>query len=247
MRFLTHGDANAPALMLIHGMANTPALFDPILPYLRDYYVIVCELDGHSEEVRGEFRSVDDSCEKIEAYVWRELDGKLCGLLGFSLGGTIAVELLSRGKITVEKTILDAAFNVSMGIMTFPFKWMFQTAVACVKMNIRVPRFMVEMVMGKGNGDIVKIIYRGVSQRSVSNACLSVYRYEMKDSIRKYQNPIVFWYGTNEYFPVKSAKLLRQYLPQLQKRVFKDMGHGQLLHEHPRMYAKRMRSFLADA
>ena len=101
--------------------------------------------------------------------------------------------------------------------------------------------------MGKGNGDIIKIIYRGVSQRSVGNACLSVYRYEMKDSIRKYKNPIVFWYGTNEPFPVRSAKLLKQYLPQLQKRVFQDMGHGQLLHEHPRMYAKRMRSFLADA
>ena len=33
MRFLTYGDKENRALMLIHGMANTSALFDPLLPY----------------------------------------------------------------------------------------------------------------------------------------------------------------------------------------------------------------------
>ncbi len=38
MRFLTHGEKNKPSLLLIHGMANTSSLFDPLLPYLSDYY-----------------------------------------------------------------------------------------------------------------------------------------------------------------------------------------------------------------
>ena len=58
--------------MLIHGMANTAALFDPLLEYLGDYYVIVCELDGHSGQEIGDFVSVADSAAKIEKYVLRK-------------------------------------------------------------------------------------------------------------------------------------------------------------------------------
>ena len=100
MRFLTHGDKTKKSLMLIHGMANTSDLFDPLLDYLHDYYVIVCELDGHSRHEQSVFRSVTDSCRKIEQYVHDELGGKLYGLLGFSLGGTIAAEFrIENGKI----------------------------------------------------------------------------------------------------------------------------------------------------
>ena len=66
MTFLTHGDKEKRALMLIHGMANTSDLFDPLLPYLKDYYVIVCELDGHSRSEAGDFVSVKDAAQKIE-------------------------------------------------------------------------------------------------------------------------------------------------------------------------------------
>ncbi len=118
MRFLTHGDNEKRSLLLIHGMANTSDLFDPLLPYLKDYYVIVCELDGHSRSEAGDFISVSDATQKIEKYVKDNLDGRLYGLLGFSLGGTIATELISRGNIEVDRTVLDAAFVIKMGIMT---------------------------------------------------------------------------------------------------------------------------------
>ncbi|MBR1797796.1 MAG: alpha/beta hydrolase [Clostridiales bacterium] len=244
MRFITHGDISRRKLMLIHGMVNTSSLFDPLLGALEDFYVIVCELDGHSEKDESEFISVEDSCEKIERYVIQELNGVLDGLLGFSLGGTIAVELLSRGKIRVGRTILDAAFTVKMGIKTYPFKWLFQTSILCIKKGIRIPKPLVESVMGKGNVGIMDTLYRGVSLRSISNACLSVYRYEIKDSIRNYSNPITFWHGSNEPYPIKSAELLFDYLPQLEVKVFPDMGHGQMLHEHPAEYARLVESFM---
>jgi hypothetical protein len=32
----------------------------------------------------------------------------------------------------------------------------------------------------------------------------------------------------------------------MKKRVFKGMGHGQMLHEHTRTYAERLKTFLED-
>ena len=244
MRFITHGEPGKRTLMLIHGMGNTADIFDPVLKYLQEFYVIVCELDGHSAAEDSTFISVADECAKIEDYVSREFNGELYGLLGFSLGGTTAVELISRGKIRVQKTILDAAFNIRMGVKTYPFKWLFQMSIWCVKKGIRLPRPLVESIMGKGNAGIIDTLYKGVTMKTINNVCLSVYRYEMKDSIRDYKNPVVFWHGSNEPYPVKSAALLKQYLPQLEVRVFDNMGHGQLLHQFPEEYARLILDFL---
>ena len=244
MRFLTHGDKENRALMLIHGMANTSDLFDPLLPYLKEYYVIVCELDGHSPTEAGDFVSVSDAAKKIEKYVQDNLEGKLYGLLGFSLGGTIATELISRGNIEVARTVLDAAFVVKMGIMTYPFKWLFQCSIWSMKRNIHVPQPLVEGIMGKGNSGIVDTLYKGVSLRSVGNAALSCYTYSIKEGIKNHHDPVVFWYGENEPYPAKSAKLIKKYLPQMKRRVFKGMGHGQMIHEHTKAYAKRLVAFM---
>ncbi len=243
MRFIVHGNMQKPNILLIHGMANTSTLFDPILPYLTDYCVIVCELDGHSETDKGTFISVSTSCSRIEEYVKREFSDHLSGLLGFSLGGTIAVELLSKGRIEIDKTILDAAFNIQLGAATYPFMFLFQSSIWCLKKGIPIPKTLVESVMGKGNAGIMDTLYKGISLKSVGNACMSCYTYEMKESIRAYKNPIVFWHGSNEPYPVKSAALLTTYLPQLETIVFPDMGHGQMLHEHPEEYGRRVAAY----
>ncbi len=239
MRFIINGEKHKPNILLIHGMANTSTLFDPILPYLTDYCVIVCELDGHSENENGTFISVSTSCARIEEFIRHEFAGCLAGLLGFSLGGTIAVELISRGKIRVGKTILDAAFVTKLGRAAYPFKLLFQSSIWCLKMGIPVPKKLVESVMGKGNAGIMKTLYKGVSLRSVGNACMSCYTYDVKETIRNHKDPVVFWFGSNEPYPLKSAALLSQYLPQLEIDIFPDMGHGQMLHEQPEEYGRR--------
>lgn len=237
---------NKPSLLLIHGMANTSSLFDPLLPYLSGFHVIVCELDGHSQADDGEFISIASSCEEIEAYVRQELDGELYGLLGFSLGGTIATELIARGRIKVDRTILDATFVIGMSFRKYPFMLLFQGAIWCLKKNIPIPSFMVERIMGKGNSGIMDTLYRGVSLKTIGNACMACYNYEIPDSLREYANPVAYWYGEHEPYPKKSATLLQGYLPQMRTRVFKGMGHGQMLHAHPEAYAKQIMMELSD-
>ncbi len=112
MHFLTLGDTSAPAVMLIHGMATTAELcYSTIAEKLsRYYYVILAKLDGHDPDSDSVFLSLNDSCRKIEQYVKRYHSGHLYALSGFSLGGSIAVQLLQRGRIQIDKVHLDAAF-----------------------------------------------------------------------------------------------------------------------------------------
>jgi surfactin synthase thioesterase subunit len=85
--------------------------YGKIIPGLEDYYVILCELDGHTDSENGLFISIEDCCDKIENYVRENLNGKLYGLSGFSMGATISVELMARHKIEIEKVELQSIRN----------------------------------------------------------------------------------------------------------------------------------------
>lgn len=245
MIFNTYGDETLPSLILIHGMANTAQLcYGRIVPYLDEYHVILCELDGHTDKETGLFISIDDCCEKIEKYVARNLAGKLYGLSGFSLGATIAVELMARNNIAIEKGILDAAFCVKMGMLTPIYTNMFCWALNRIKSGKTMPTIMIEIAMGKGNCGIANTFYKNVEMQTIKNACRDVYRYEISDVISDFNGEVTFWHGSNEAYPRKTAKLLKRYLSRMQVEVFEAMGHGQLLNEHPEEYANKMKRIM---
>ena len=50
-------------------MASTAMLcYEPILKHLADYYVILAEVDGHSERT-DELVSLKNNCDEIENYI----------------------------------------------------------------------------------------------------------------------------------------------------------------------------------
>jgi pimeloyl-ACP methyl ester carboxylesterase len=231
--------------MLIHGMANDAELcYGKIVPYLLNYYVILCELDGHTDKESGLFVSIEDSCGKIENYVKENLDGKLYGLTGFSMGATICVELMSRANIQIDNVVLDAAWCVKLSkFKQHVFTSIFCHALKKIKAGKRIPKFLIERSMGKGNAGIVNTFYKGVDLQSIRNACRDVYDYEIPDNIIYFDGQVAFWHGSREPYPKESARLLKDCLPQMQVEVFRKSGHGQFLNEHPYEYAEKLKEF----
>jgi pimeloyl-ACP methyl ester carboxylesterase len=245
--FDTYGNSALPALLLIHGMANTAqSCYGRVIPHLDGYHVILCQLDGHTDEEDGLFVSIEDCCEKIERYVSKHLGGKLYGLSGFSMGATIAVELMARGRISIEKVILDAAWCVKLGVLTPIYTSIFCWAMGRIKAGKTIPDFLIESSMGKGNAGIVDTFYKNIDLQSIRNACRDVYGYQISDELSAFQGQVVFWHGSSEPYPRKTAKLLKQYLPQMQVEVFPGLGHGQFLRQQPEAYARKLKEFMGE-
>ena len=140
MNFLCFGDKRNKSILLIHGMASTALLcYEPILKMLPDYYVILAEVDGHSERA-GELVSIENACDEIENYVLDYLSGNLYCLSGFSMGGTMAVEIIGRSNINVAKTHLDAAFLTKMGLLTKPYESLFCKAIKRIQNGKEIGR-----------------------------------------------------------------------------------------------------------
>lgn len=246
MNFLTYGDNSAPAVMLIHGMASTAEIcYGSIAKKLsRNYYVILAKLDGHDSESDSVFISMEDSCRKIEHYVKQHHNGYLYALSGFSLGGSISVELLQREKIQIDKVHLDAAFCLKFGILKPFYTALFTYGIRYMQAGRTVPACITDSVFGKGNRSVQMMLLRQIKSETIRNCCGDVYSFTISDSMRNAASDVSFWLGEHELYPRKTARLLHQYLPQMRVRVFKGMGHGQLLHEHPGFYCRELLKFL---
>ena len=239
-----HGDKNNRSILFIHGMASTALLcYEPLLEYLKDYYVILAEVDGHSDSL-GELDSLAENCTEIERFIIENLDGELYCLSGFSMGGTMAVEIVGRGNVRISKVLLDAAFLTKMGVLTKLYEKLFCKGISRMQHGKKIPKPLMDFIMGKDNNSVVEMLYPGVTSKTITNACEYVYRYEIPDEIKRYTGQVEFWHGSNEPYPRKSAALLKKYLPQLKEIEFENMGHGQYLHEHSSEYAEKIIGYL---
>lgn len=246
MNFLCFGDKSNKSILFIHGMASTAMLcYSPILKHLLDYYVILAEVDGHSEQT-DELVSLKENCDEIESYIINNLFGNLYCLSGFSMGATMAVEIIARGNINVTKAHLDAAFLTKIGLMTGLYEYVFCKAIERIKNGKSIPKFMMDAVMGKDNNSVAEMLYPNITSVAIKNACEFVYKYSIPEKITDYKGTVLFWRGSNEKYPRKSAALLKKYLPDLIDVEIEHMGHGQYLHEHSDEYASKLIKYLQN-
>ena len=247
MNIISYGNRKNKSILFIHGLASTAdQCFKPLLPYLQDYFVIFCELDGHYGIKPKDLTSMEETIDSIESYILNEMGGSVYGICGFSMGATIAVELIGRGNIFVSKVLLDAAITAELGLMATPFTCAFIIGTSRIKNKKPLPKFLLDKIMGRDNLSVIEMMYPQISKNTIKNVCKFIYHYKPPKNLTNFSNPVIFWRGSEEPIPAKSEKILRDYLPQMKTEVFEGMGHGQFLHEHPKEYVEKLKIFLGN-
>lgn len=247
MKFVTYGNKAGKSLLFIHGLGSSADLcFGGLLPYLEEYYVILVELDGHCQSDLNDLESMEEEISKIENYILKNLKRNLYGLCGFSMGGTLAVDLISRGNISVEKVLLDAPIIAELGWKAYLYTWAFIIGTYIIKKSIPIPKFMIDWLMGKDNESIIEMTYLNISKRTIKNVCKYIFHYQINENLRNFHNPVIFWRGSQEQVPEISQENLIKYLQQMKVEIFEGLGHGQYLHDHPESYARKLKAFFKD-
>ncbi|MDU3137582.1 MAG: alpha/beta hydrolase [Anaerococcus prevotii] len=247
MKFISYGNRNKKSILFIHGLASTAdQCFKPLLPYLQDYFVIFCELDGHYGTNPKDLTSMEETIDSIDSYILNEMSGSVYGICGFSMGATIAVELIGRGNISTSRVLLDGAITAELGLMARPLTCAFIIGTSRIKNKKPISKFLLDNIMGKDNLSVIEMVYPQISKTTIKNACKFIYHYKPPKNLTKFSNPVMFWRGIEEPITEKSEKILREYLPQMETEVFEGMGHGQFLHEHPQEYTEKLKLFLEN-
>lgn len=107
----TAGNSHSPALLLLHGFAGRAQDWSVLVEHLQsDFFVIVPDLPGH-----GQSLAVDDPFDmSLEAiadalvHLLSALKVAKCSILGYSMGGRVALTLAVRHPHVVNTLVLES-------------------------------------------------------------------------------------------------------------------------------------------
>ena len=95
MNFKTYGKKDNKAIILIHGAFVSWKMWSGYIEtFKQEYFVIVPILDGHDVENKSIFTTIQKSASDIADYVCKTYGKNVFAVIGISLGGVIATEVL---------------------------------------------------------------------------------------------------------------------------------------------------------
>ena len=238
MKFHEFGDKNLPPILLIHGGGSS------WWNYLRqarllshNYHVILPTLNGHGEEYKLDYVSTEDSALEILDYIKANCGGKLLAIGGVSLGGQIAMELLSLDSDIAEKAIIDGSLCIPQPrlvrfcilLVSLFGKLMFSKLSCKLQLSI-----MNKCYPKLAYPDELKNYFMEDMPRTPNKTLVTIYKtymgdYKLNSRISKSKAQVLYIYGEKELNCVKaSAKLFQQMHPDTILYEAKGYNHGYL-------------------
>ena len=238
MKFHEFGDKNLPSILLIHGGGSS------WWNYLRqarilseEYRVILPTLNGHGEEYQLDYVSTEDSALEILDYIKANCGGKLFAIGGVSLGGQIAMELLSLDSEIAEKAIIDGSLcipqprlaKISIFLVSLFGKLMFSKSSCKFQLSL-MNKFYPQLAYP----DEIKNYYMEDLPRTPIKTLVTIYKtymghYKLNSRISKSKAQVLYIYGKKELKCVKeSARLFQQLHPDTILYEAKGYNHGYL-------------------
>lgn len=249
MIFHTFGNKDSKAIVLVHGMLTPWQIWNTAIKmFSKEYYVIVPELDAHTEEMPTVFHAVEEESEKIREYIMDDLNGQVFLLAGLSMGGRIAATLAKDEDIKIDYLVLDGAPLAKMnGLMKAVLKTNYRTIITKTKKHDEklMEQAKKEFLPEEMHPYYIKIA-ENMSMESVDNVINSVFSDFV---ITKYGSDmkILFMHGTkgNESVSRKCAIKMKEVNPQTEIRCFEGLAHAELACFRSEQWVKEVEGFIS--
>ena len=256
MIFHEFGDKKFPHILLIHGGGNSWWNYLRQARILSDkYHVILPTLDGHGEEYQKEYISTENSAQQIMDYIKNNCDGKLFAVGGVSLGGQIAIELLSLNSDIAQKAIIDGSIcipqpnlsRISTIVVKIFGKLMFSKSASKIQLSL-----MKKIYPNMAYPEEIENYYMEDMPRLPMKTLVKMYKtymgkYRLKESITESKAQVLYIYGEKEMRCVKeSAKLFQKMHPDCILYEAKGYNHGYLSAYLPLEWIKLVNQFLTN-
>jgi len=109
MRYLEYGNQNPETIILLHGGGLSWWNYRDVAQLLSDrFHVVLPILDGHAGS-DAPFTSIEDNAARIIAHIDEHFGGKVLAICGLSLGGQIAVEMLTQRPAICRFALIESA------------------------------------------------------------------------------------------------------------------------------------------
>ena len=245
MRVLEFGQQNAEAILLLHGGGLSWWNYREAATLLAEQYrVVLPVLDGHAGS-NTPFTTIEDNAAGLISYIDTHLGGQVLAIGGLSLGGQIAVEMLSQRKDICRYALVESALVMPMKLTSALIGPAFGMSYGLIKQKwfsklqaeyLGIPQTLFDDYFR----DTCKISKADMIAFLKANSL-----YIVKPGLCETTAKVKIVAGTKEQKMIRdSAELLHKTISGSSMELLSGLGHGDLSINHPHRYARMLTEWI---
>ena len=244
MTVFEFGKQNTDTVLLLHGGGLSWWNYQEVAKLLKeDYHVVLPVLDGHAGSDAA-FTSIEDNAAKLISYMDTHFGGQVAVLGGLSLGGQIALEILSQKPNICRYALIESALAKPSKLTASLIGPTFGMSYGLIKQ-----RWFAKMQADYlGIPDILfENYYRdtcAIEKTDLIAFLKANCTYEIKAGLADTTAKVKIVAGAKEQKSLlDSAKLLCSAISGSQMELLPDLRHGDLSINHPERYVQILKEW----
>lgn len=239
------GQHNPNVIMLLHGGGLSWWNYREVAQKLAgQYHVVLPVLDGHADS-GAPFTTIEDNAARLISYIDSHFGGQILAIGGLSLGGQIAVEMLSQRSDICQYALLESALVKPMKMTAALIGPTFGMSYGLIK----------QKWFAKIQADYLGIpkelfddYYRDTCEISKADMIAFLKAnsiYAVKQSLSETTAKVKIVAGSKEQKNIRdSAKLLHKAIPGSRMEILPGLRHGDLSINHPQRYGRMLTEWI---
>ena len=247
MTIMEFGQQNPDVILLLHGGGLSWWNYREVAQKLAEqYHMVLPVLDGHADS-DSPFTSIEENAARLISYIDTHFGGQVLALGGLSLGGQIAVEMLSQRPDICRYALLESALVKPMKLTAALIGPAFGMSYGLIKQKwfakmqaeyLGIPKALFDDYFRDtckiGKADMIAFL----KANSV---------YTIKPSLSKTNAIVKIVAGAKEQKNIRvSAKLLQRSIPGSSMEILPGLRHGDLSLNKPEQYAKILTDWIGE-
>ena len=239
MTVIEYGKQNTEIIILLHGGGLSWWNYREVAkPLEKDYHVILPVLDGHAGS-DAPFATIEDNAARLISYIDTHFGGQVAVLGGLSLGGQIALEMISQRPDICRLALIESAqvkpskltcaligptFGMSYGLIKQRWFAKLQATYLGIPKELFEDYYRDTCAITKA--DMIAFLKANCA-------------YEIKNGLRETTARTKIVAGSREQKSIlDSAKLLNSIIPCSKAEILPRLRHGDLSINNPEKYVR---------
>lgn len=246
-RFRESGDPASPTVVLLHGVGNNGSMWADLMAAMPDYHFLAPHLPGHGDSRGTAWRSRSETASLVADLIEERASGGRAHVVGLSLGGSVALELLATRADLLDHVIVDGC-----GVIGSPLAGPMKVGVSAISPFLRfgpvaglVGR-MFGVKRGKGLDAFVAQM-QAVDARSFRHAFADANDMRLTPALLAAPCPTLLVAGERELRHVRvSNRLLAERMRRAEARMMPGANHGWGPAQYPDVHRQMVAAWIED-
>ena len=238
------GQQNPDVIMLLHGGGLSWWNYREVAKILsKQYHVVLPVLDSHADS-DAPFTTIEDNAARLISYIDTHFDGQITVLGGLSLGGQVALEMLSQRPDICQFALIESALVKPSKLTAALIGPTFGMSCGLIKQHWLAKMQADYLGIPK---ELFEDYYRDTC--AITKADMIAFlkancTYKIKAGLAETTAKVKIVAGSREQNNIlNSAKLIYQAIPGSQLEILPGLRHGDLSINHPERYVQMLKEW----